>query len=122
MKAYVIVLAVGAVLLLNYGTPLSGERPARALRWESPDPILPMTFAHEDHVTENCVLCHHNYVDDTGGSPCMYCHVTDATVYPLLETQFHDLCRGCHEEKRIAGLAGGPTRVCVDCHLEEDAP
>ncbi len=120
MKTYALLLALAALFVLLYGTPLPGEKPERAHRWESPDPVLPMTFAHQDHVAENCILCHHNYIDDSGGSPCMYCHVTDQKLFLLFEEDFHHLCRSCHEDKQLAGEEAGPTRVCVDCHAEED--
>ncbi len=66
-----------------------------------------MTFAHADHPTENCIDCHHNYNDDTGGGPCMNCHTTNQDVWPLFQRQFHDLCRSCHAEKAALGEEGG---------------
>lgn len=122
MKSFLAAVVLATAALLVYGTPLNVEKPVIAHRWQSPDPILPMTFAHEDHAAENCVQCHHNYVDGTGGTPCMYCHVTNEEIYPLLEAQFHELCRDCHEKKQRLGEAGGPTRRCIDCHLDEDLP
>ncbi|HJP50073.1 MAG: cytochrome c3 family protein [Pseudomonadales bacterium] len=122
MKIFLCVLVLATTVLLTVGTPLPGEQPVKQNRWLSPDPILPMTFAHKTHKSENCLDCHHNYSDDTGGGPCMNCHVSDQEVWPLLETQFHDLCRGCHEDKQLAGEEGGPTRVCIECHLDEELP
>ena len=29
-------------------------------------PVLAVTFAHIDHQEQDCVACHHNFVDDTG--------------------------------------------------------
>ena len=79
-----------------------------------------MTFAHEDHVAENCLVCHHNYVDKTGNDLCMVCHVINQEVWPMFEPLFHDLCRSCHEDRQLKGEDHGPTRVCVDCHIDED--
>jgi len=79
------------ILLLVFGSPLSGEKPVRGHHYNSPEPILPMTFAHQAHTTVNCLVCHHNYIDDTGMDMCMNCHVTNQEVWPLFEEQFHDL-------------------------------
>ena len=118
---FVIVLVIGA-LVVAYGSPVAKEKPVRDYYYGSPEPILPMNFAHEDHVPVNCVDCHHNYIDDTGGGLCMNCHVTDESVWPLLERQYHDLCRGCHEDKAALGEAGGAPRECMACHLGDDLP
>lgn len=83
---------------------------------------LPVYFAHADHVDQSCVSCHHNYTDDSGQGLCFDCHVTDPNVAPLIETQFHDLCRGCHADEQAAGEAHGPTRDCIACHQFEDLP
>jgi len=115
----VILIAVGGILF--FGAPFS-QQPNLAMHYNSPEPILPMTFAHLDHVATPCIKCHHNYVDDTGMETCMGCHVSNMDVWPLLEEQFHDLCRDCHVEKLIAGEEAGPTRVCIDCHLEDAFP
>jgi len=122
MKVGFIVTVVIVTWVLVFGSPLAGESSDLDHYYGSPDPILPMTFAHIDHTTVGCIDCHHNYVDDTGGSQCMYCHVTNEEVWPLLEVQFHDLCRGCHEEKSALGETGGPPRQCIGCHLADDAP
>lgn len=122
MRSFAVAVVLALAALLVYGTPFSAERPARVARWQSAEPLLPMSFAHADHAAENCILCHHNYVDSTGGDPCMYCHVTNAEVYPALEQQFHDLCRGCHEEKDRARMDGGPVRECIACHVDENLP
>lgn len=116
-----IVVLLG-ILIVVFGSPIAGESPVKANYYQSPEPILPMSFAHLDHVTEDCIVCHHNYVDDTGGGVCMNCHVTNQTVWPLFEQQFHDLCRGCHTEKAGEGIDGGPPRECMACHLGDDLP
>jgi len=109
-------------LVVVYGSPVTGDRPVAGHFFDSPEPILPMNFAHLDHKSENCILCHHNYVDDTGGERCMYCHVRNVEIWPLLETQFHDLCQGCHTEKAARGEEGGPPRRCIACHLGDNLP
>ena len=109
-------------LIIAFGSPFAGEQPVRDHYFESPEPVLPMTFAHIHHAPVNCIDCHHNYNDDTGGGLCMNCHMTNEDVWPLLENQFHDLCRGCHAEKAALGEDGGPPRRCIDCHLGDDLP
>lgn len=84
--------------------------------------MLPLTFAHLDHRLENCVTCHHNFIDDTGQGLCFDCHKTDPTVNALIEEQFHALCRDCHVEKQRLGEDSGPTRRCLDCHTADEAP
>ena len=110
------------VWILVFGSPLAPELPDVDYRYNSPEPILPMTFAHLDHTSVGCIDCHHNYVDDTGGEPCMICHVTNADVWPLLEEQFHGFCRGCHEDLAATNDDGGPPRQCMGCHLAEELP
>lgn len=122
MKAAFAGLVILIAALVIPLSPISIEQPVRANYYQSPVDILPMTFGHEDHSQENCLVCHHNYNDNTGGDPCMYCHVNNMEVAPMLEEQFHTLCRDCHEERQLEGKTGGPTRRCLDCHLSEDKP
>lgn len=122
MKLFLVLLIPLSVALLILGTPLPVEHPVKRHQWQSPEPILPMTFAHLDHVGENCLVCHHNYNDDTGNLLCMNCHVTNSDIWPLLETQFHDLCRDCHVDKQLLNEESGPTRACIDCHLDDELP
>jgi len=84
--------------------------------------MLVVSFAHADHLEQNCVDCHHNFVDDSGTGMCFDCHKTQAEVAPHIEEQFHDLCRGCHIEKQAAGADHGPTRQCISCHVRDDRP
>tara|TARA_B100000965_G_C19447848_1_gene693816 strand:- start:20 stop:391 length:372 start_codon:yes stop_codon:yes gene_type:complete len=86
------------------------------------EPILPMTFAHIDHQSVNCLDCHHNFIDDTGDEACMTCHVTNPDVWPLFESQFHELCRGCHIDLAIKHKDSGPLRRCMLCHVEDQLP
>lgn len=122
MKIALAAVALLIALLVVRASPFSLERPVRSNYYQSPVDILPMTFAHADHAAENCLLCHHNYNDATGGDPCMYCHVNNIEIASMLEQQFHALCRDCHEQRQLEGKIGGPTRRCLDCHLGDDAP
>ena len=120
MKAIVALLILALGLLSLFGSPLEG--PVKANYYGSPEAILPMNFAHIDHQATNCVDCHHNYVDDTGNGLCMGCHVTDAELLAVLEEQFHTLCRDCHVVEDLASQDTGPTRQCIDCHVEDREP
>jgi len=122
VKTLFVAVVVAAGLIVAFGSPIAGSRPVRDFYYDAPKRILPMNFAHQDHVTVNCVECHHNFVDDTGGGLCMNCHVTDPRVWPLLENQFHHLCRDCHAEKAALGEKGGPPRECMACHTGDDLP
>lgn len=97
--------------------------------------MLSVTFAHADHVNQQCIECHHNYVDDTGTGLCFDCHKTDPQVADLIETQFHTLCRDCHikEARRVNSSAydgaktltsdgHGPLRACASCHRPDNRP
>jgi hypothetical protein len=116
------IAVIVGILVVIFGSPIAGELPVKDFRYGSTEKILPMSFAHLDHAQENCIDCHHNYVDGTGGGLCMTCHVTDQNIIPLLEKQYHDLCRGCHAEKAAEGIDGGPPRECMACHLGDDLP
>lgn len=114
LSASLAVLAVLLALLVG----LSEIPRTRAAR-----PLLPLTFAHADHRAETCVACHHELVDGTPpGPPCLECHDTDGEVAHLLESQFHGLCRGCHVERALQGVAAGPVRACRACHVQDEAP
>ena len=120
MKALVTLLLTAIALVILFGSPLAAEKPAKARHYGSPVPILPMTFGHGDHITVNCLDCHHTYRDGSGGQPCMACHVQHAELGPLLRRQFHRLCRGCHEERAARGEPAGPPRHCSGCHLGDE--
>jgi uncharacterized membrane protein len=83
---------------------------------------LPMTFAHSDHAEQQCVKCHHNYIDDTGQGLCMICHQTDPKISYQMRDQFHGLCSGCHNNDSERGEASGPLRSCIACHSIDDMP
>ncbi len=122
MKGAIAIVTFTVIWILAFGSPVAGDGAAKAHYFGSPEPILPMTFAHLDHTTVGCIDCHHNYVDDTGSEACMHCHVVNQEVWPLLEEQFHDLCRDCHIERATLGEDAGPARRCAGCHHLEDAP
>lgn len=122
MKIAFLITMLVAGLVVYFGSPIAGELPATGHYYDAPKAILPMNFAHLDHAAVNCVHCHHNYVDDAGGGLCMNCHVTNPQVWPLLQNQFHDLCRGCHEDQAAMGEDGGPPRRCISCHTGDDLP
>lgn len=122
MKWALSVVAAVVVWVFLAGSPLATQQPQRGIYYASPEPILPMSFAHRDHTLVSCVECHHNYNDDTGHKPCMNCHVTDPELWQVFEQQFHDLCRGCHETERADGHSSGPPRQCIACHMRESVP
>ncbi len=122
MKIVMALALLCVAWVLVYGTPLRAEKPELGHHFGSAKRILPMTFAHFDHGQVGCLTCHHNYVDDTGNTQCMTCHLTDPSVLPLFEEQFHDLCRDCHAELAAKGEPSGPTRQCVACHLSDERP
>jgi hypothetical protein len=57
-----------------------------------------------------------------GHGLCLDCHYRDPELSYLMEQQFHDLCRGCHEDKRLQGDKSGPLRHCSDCHKQDFLP
>jgi hypothetical protein len=122
MKLVILATLLVACAVIFFGSPVASERPVRDFYYDSPEPILPMSFAHTDHTTENCLFCHHNYNDDTGSGPCMNCHTGEQDLWPLLQQQFHSMCRGCHAKKAALGDAGGPPRHCIECHRGDDLP
>ena len=105
-------------LILTLFTWVLLQRPAAVAQ----APLLPMNFAHLDHTEHNCILCHHNYIDDTGRETCIACHKERPEVASLIETQFHTLCRDCHVSLQRRSEASGPIRACVSCHTGDDLP
>ncbi|MEM1103417.1 MAG: cytochrome c3 family protein [Pseudomonadota bacterium] len=122
VKFLSISLGVMIVLLVALGAPTTGRLAQRDTYYGGTMAVLPMTFAHRDHVATKCVVCHHNFNDDTGAGLCINCHVTDTDVMGRLEEQFHDLCRSCHVEKHVQDEPSGPTRQCDGCHLPDRLP
>ncbi|MEM1230112.1 MAG: cytochrome c3 family protein [Pseudomonadota bacterium] len=85
-------------------------------------PLLPLTFAHNDHRAENCATCHHDYVDGAGPGLCLDCHKRDLTLAPEIAEQFHSLCQGCHLDHALGGEEHGPLRRCQGCHVQDTDP
>lgn len=81
-------------------------------------PMLPVVFDHADHSTSQCIECHHNFVDDTGGGTCYVCHKHSPEIAAQMEKMFHDFCFGCHVSTRVEGEESGPMRECKGCHHE----
>ena len=122
MKIVLFAIVVSAALIAIIVLRPSDLQIRRARYFGSPEPILPMAFAHADHKTVNCVKCHHNYVDHTGHEKCMSCHVKRKKLFLVLEAQFHKFCRGCHAKLSEQGKPGGPPRQCLTCHHLENKP
>lgn len=120
MKAVSLLIIAAGAWIIWFGSPFADELPRKEHYYGSPEPILPMTFAHADHSGINCARCHHNFVDGTGSGPCMTCHVTRDELWPVLEQQFHGLCRGCHTDKSALGEKSGSPRRCISCHLGDE--
>lgn len=117
-------LAAAFLLLLwlvAFGVPGIGPDIHRLTVPGTESAVLPMTFAHNDHFSVPCADCHHEFVDGTSGPPCLACHVTDLSVAPLFEAQFHGLCRSCHEKEEAQNKHSGPTRRCLSCHVADTA-
>lgn len=106
------IAAVGIIALLPTSTSkqLLLEPAAR------PD-IIAVSFPHDSHVSVNCVVCHHNYVDHTGTTACIECHRSTRTDLPhSSESTFHTFCRACHTQLALDHEKHGPTRSCSGCH------
>lgn len=128
MKPLIVLSALALVVVatLVVGEQISSDTQHEQFIPHPEGPLLAVYFAHADHTEQNCVACHHNFTDDTGVGMCFDCHKTDPDVAPLIEEQFHDLCRGCHLQKQLeqqlAGSSHGPTRACISCHVKDDLP
>lgn len=79
---------------------------------------LPVAFEHSDHATTPCADCHHNFIDDTGGGACYYCHKMEPAINRQIEDMFHTFCRDCHLQTREDGEDAGPLRACSQCHTD----
>ena len=120
LKILLAVLFVAGLELVVSGSPVAPPGIERAPRFGGTLPVLPMRFAHADHTGVGCISCHHEFAERRMDRGCMNCHVTDATVAPMLEDQFHGLCRSCHVAEQAAGHPAGPTRRCQDCHRPDE--
>lgn len=122
MKTVLFAVVASVVLIVIIVLRADAPEIRRARYFGSPEPVLPMSFAHADHRTVRCIECHHNYVDNTGHENCMNCHVQREHLLPVIEAQFHAFCRGCHARLAGQGRKGGPVRGCRDCHHLESKP
>lgn len=107
LPALLILLALAALLYAGHEWRL-GAIPRQ--------PLLPTLFEHADHTATQCADCHHNWVDDTGGGACYNCHKMSPEISVEMESMFHELCWGCHIEKRQEEEEAGPVRECSLCH------
>ncbi|MFK7731429.1 MAG: cytochrome c3 family protein [Pseudomonadales bacterium] len=119
-KAALFILAL-IIIVITIMVYLSSDhhRAAQEIQYQ---PQLAMTFDHQTHRKQQCVACHHNYIDKSGQGLCLECHVTTEGLRLELEEQFHGLCMGCHEEKQAEGEGHGPIRECLACHTEDKLP
>ena len=115
-----VLLIVSLLGLSLYSSDITQSRLA-VPRYEA---AIPMTFSHKSHKQQQCIDCHHNYVDNTGRSQlCMGCHLSTVELTYKLEDQFHQLCMGCHREKQLEGnKEHGPVRQCKMCHTKDNLP
>jgi predicted CXXCH cytochrome family protein len=78
---------------------------------------LPLNFPHDKHRAVNCVLCHHNFADQTGSDSCVSCHRSRrAEIRVGAEARFHDFCLGCHRDPPAYLTGHGPVTGCKTCH------
>ena len=115
---FVLLVVVAALLGLLY-TSTNHYASMQEQRYQ---PDLPMTFDHATHGKEKCVDCHHNFIDGSGQGLCIACHLENDEVKLALESQFHSLCMGCHEERQLKEEIHGPVRACEGCHTMDHLP
>ena len=79
---------------------------------------LPLDFPHDKHRAVNCILCHHNFRDETGADSCISCHRSSRPEIRVgAEARFHDFCLGCHRDPPPPLVRHGPTTGCDTCHV-----
>jgi predicted CXXCH cytochrome family protein len=82
---------------------------------------LPLDFPHGKHVTVNCLVCHHNYADGSGGGSCIECHRSHRADLKLgAEARFHAFCFECHRHPPASFEHHGPVSGCSVCHKVPD--
>lgn len=112
--ASVAALAVMPLLRPNARLALRAPLSRRA---EAP----PLDFPHDKHRAVNCILCHHNFRDQTGADSCISCHRSSrAEIRASAEARFHDFCLGCHRDPPAPLTRHGPTTGCDSCHVGPD--
>lgn len=78
---------------------------------------VPLDFPHEKHVQVNCLVCHHNFADSTGGERCIGCHQSArADLKVGVEARFHEFCLECHRHPADVFERHGPVSGCKGCH------
>jgi DMSO/TMAO reductase YedYZ heme-binding membrane subunit len=78
---------------------------------------LPLDFPHIKHTAVNCLICHHNYADRTGGDLCIGCHRSNRSDLEVgAEARFHGFCLGCHRHPDAGFIRHGPVSGCAVCH------
>lgn len=109
----IIAAALVALLALMRADSTRGMREPLLLR----DARLFLNFPHDRHRTVNCVLCHHNFADQTGGDSCVSCHRSGrADLLAGVEARFHDFCLDCHRDPPAYLSGHGPVTGCGACH------
>ena len=104
---------VALLALLRDGTALALREPF--LRRSEP---LVLGFPHTKHRAVNCITCHHNFVDRSGGDSCISCHRSGrAAIRVGAEARFHDFCLGCHRDPPAYLTGHGPVTGCDTCHV-----
>jgi predicted CXXCH cytochrome family protein len=98
--------------LLRGGTALALREPF--LRRSEP---LVLGFPHNKHRAVNCIQCHHDFADRSGGDSCISCHRSArAAIRVGAEARFHDFCLGCHRDPPAYLTGHGPVTACSTCH------
>ena len=79
--------------------------------------MLPLDFDHGKHTAVNCLVCHHNFVDDRGFDGCIHCHRSGrADLKVGIEARFHSFCLSCHRNPDPSLHGHGPVSGCTACH------
>ena len=87
------------------------------------EPLM-VDFPHERHGAVNCIACHHNFVDRSGGDSCIPCHRSERPDLLLgAQARFHTFCMDCHREEELPKDGSGkhgPVSECSACHRTLD--
>jgi predicted CXXCH cytochrome family protein len=103
---------IALLALLPGGTALALREPF--LHRSEP---LVLAFPHDRHRSVNCIQCHHNFIDRSGGDSCISCHRSGrVTIRVGAEARFHDFCLGCHRDPPAYLSGHGPVTGCNTCH------
>ena len=108
--AAVALLVPGRVTLALRGAPLARSA------------TLPLSFPHEKHNDVNCLVCHHDYADQTGFGTCVACHRSKRPDLKAgIEARFHTFCLDCHRDRQQPYRNHGPVAGCDACHQDPPA-